>query len=231
MKKRLSKALAAAGISSRRKCEELIFSGKVVVNGKIELVPQTLVDLSIDNVQVDGRKIKAEEKKVYLLLNKPRGYICSHQKEGTKKIIYNILPQTHRLFTAGRLDRDTSGLMIVSNDGQFINKVIHPSSNITKEYLVKTQEEITDEHLKMISNGIYIEDQHIRPAKVTKIRNGTLKIAVKEGKKHEVRLLVKQAELTLLELKRIRIGALTLGDLPIGTYREMKESEKALLFS
>jgi 23S rRNA pseudouridine2605 synthase len=229
-KKRLSKVLAAAGVASRRACEELIFEGKVTVNGKVVLLPQTLVSLREDDIRVGGRQIEKEEKKVYYILNKPTGYICSNVRIGTKKLVVDLFePLQHRLFTVGRLDRDTSGLLLVTNDGHFAQKVIHPSSNITKEYLVKTEQEISHEHLVIISEGLRIEGVFIRPVRVSKVRKGTLKVVVKEGKKREVRLLVEKAGLSIVELHRIRIGGLVLGSLPMGSWREMTENEKKVL--
>lgn len=226
---RLSKILAAAGIASRRACEELIFSGQVRVNGKVVLVPQTFVSLDKDEIKVNGTIIQSEEKKVYYILNKPYGYICSNKRIGTKKLVIDLFQPMHqRLFTVGRLDRDTTGLLIVTNDGHFAQNIIHPSANLAKEYLVKTAQEVTHEHLQMISEGTLIEGTWIRPFKVMKVRKGTLKISVKEGKKREVRLLVQKAGLEIESLSRIRIGSLSLGTLPEGAWREMTDQEKAL---
>jgi len=231
-KKRLSKALAAAGVASRRHCEELIFAGKVSVNGEIVKVPQTLVSWDSDIILVEGQKIKGEEKKFYFMLNKPKGYICSNARVGTKKIVLDLFQEVdERLFTVGRLDRDTTGLLLVTNDGHFANKVIHPSSNLSKEYIVKTAQEITHEHLQIISKGAMIEDTWITPVRVLKVRKGTLKVIVKEGKKREVRLLVENAGLSILELNRVRIGGLLLGEIPVGKFKEMSESEKKVIFS
>ncbi len=230
-KKRLSKALAAAGVASRRAAEKLIFEGRVKVNGTVEKVPQTLVNWDSDVILVDDESIKGEEKKVYYILNKPHGFVCSSARIGTKKLVIDLFAHLNlRLFTVGRLDRDTTGLLLVTNDGHFANKVIHPSSNIAKEYLVKTVQEITDVHLKAILKGTYIEDSWIKPVKVEKVRKGTLKIVVKEGKKREVRLLVQNAGLEILELSRIRIGGLRLGPILEGTFREMTDNEKKVIF-
>jgi 23S rRNA pseudouridine2605 synthase len=172
IKKRLSKAMAAAGVASRRACEELIFSGKVEVNGKTVLIPQTLVDWEKDAISVEGEKLSGEEKKVYYLLNKPTGYICSNTRIGTKKLVLDLFrPMHQRLFTIGRLDRDTSGLLLVTNDGHFSNRVIHPSARIVKEYLVKVQQEISHDHLASISEGAFIEDGWVKPAKVINSRH------------------------------------------------------------
>ncbi len=230
-KKRLSKALAAAGVASRRAAEKLIFEGRVKVNGTVEKVPQALVDWDSDLILVDNEPIKGEEKKVYYILNKPHGFVCSNTRIGTKKLVIDLFAHLNmRLFTVGRLDRDTTGLLLVTNDGHFANKVIHPSSNIVKEYLIKTTQEITDVHLKAISKGTYIEESWIKPVKAEKVRKGTLKVVVKEGKKREVRLLVQNAGLDILELSRIRIGGLRLGPTPEGTFREMTETEKKVIF-
>jgi 23S rRNA pseudouridine2605 synthase len=229
---RLSKILAAAGVASRRAAEQMIFEGRVMVNGSICRIPQTKVCLSSDAIVVDGELVKNEEKKVYYILNKPKGYTCTALRPGKKKIVLDLFANSdERLFTVGRLDRDTSGLLLVTNDGHFANKVIHPSSNITKEYIVKTTSEISDEHLKKINKGAYVEGTFVRPSSVAKIRKGTLRVCVKEGKKREVRTLVENGGLKIIELKRVRIGGLRLGLLPLGKYRPMSTEEKRILFS
>lgn len=229
---RLSKTLAAAGIASRRACEELIFDGKVTVNGQIVLEPQTRVSLAKDRIHVDGIPVKDVQKKVYYILNKPHGYICSQKRLDGKKLVVDLFaPLGIRVFTIGRLDRDTTGLLLVTNDGHFANRVIHPSADIVKEYLVKVRQEVTHDHLISISKGMVMEGAFVKPARVTKMRKGTLKVAVKEGKKREVRLLVANAGLDLVSLSRIRIGGLNLGPLEPGEWREMTEQEKEVIFS
>jgi 23S rRNA pseudouridine2605 synthase len=230
-KKRLAKALAAAGVASRRACEELIFEGKVEVNGSVVFLPQTLVSWEEDDILVEGARIKGEQKKAYYILNKPDGYICSNKPVGTKRLVIDLFSHLdHRLFTIGRLDRDTTGLLLVTNDGHFANKVIHPSANVVKEYLVKTDQEISDVHLKIISNGAFVEGAWVKPVRVTKVRKNTVKVAVMEGKKREVRILVQKADLEIFSLERIRIGSLLLGTLPVGAFREMTKRDKELIF-
>jgi 23S rRNA pseudouridine2605 synthase len=232
MKKRLAKALAAAGVASRRACEELIFEGRVKLGGKVVLLPQTLVDLSCDHVTVDGKKVKSEEKKVYFLLHKPAGYLCTSEKKTPKsKIVLDLfVDHPYRLFTVGRLDRDTTGLIFVTNDGSFANRIIHPSFNVQKEYLAKVEEEIEPEHLKALSAGAFIEGSRVKPLSVVKVRRGTVKIIVGEGKKREVRQLLDHAGLTVKELSRIRVGSFTLGKLPLGSYRELTKKELESVF-
>ncbi len=230
MKQRLSKVLAAKGIASRRACEELIFAGRVMVNGEVTLIPQTMVDDN-DTLTVDDQHVGKTEKKVYYILNKPVGYYCSPVPKERYKYVLDLFQEVpERLFTVGRLDRDTSGLIIVTNDGQFANKVIHPSANIQKEYVVKTNSEITAEHLKQIADGIYIEGSLVVPVKVQKVRKGTLKVVVTDGKKREVRLLVTSAGIDVVELKRTRIGGLHLGSLNEGHWRPMKSNEMDAIF-
>lgn len=224
-KQRLSKILAASGVASRRKCEELIFDGRVKVNGEIVKVPETHVDPSIDEILVDGKKTSIVEKKVYYLLNKPAGTLSTSLDAGGEKSVLNFFDTNLRLFTVGRLDKDTKGLLLVTNDGQFAHHVIHPSKNISKEYLAKVDHEVNDEHLKAISQGTLVEGTWVKPLSVKKVRDGTLKITVSEGKKREVRLLLENALLKVRELKRIRIGSLVLGDIPEGSYRELTPSE------
>lgn len=229
--KRLSKALAAAGVASRRAAEEMIFDGRVKVNGVVIHVPETHVHWEQDQITVDGVLIKGEEQKVYFLLNKPAGYICSNSRPSkNSRLVLDLFPgQSSRLFTVGRLDRDTTGLLLVTNDGHFANCVIHPSSSIIKEYLVKVGEEVTHEHLKKLSKGALVIDHWVRPVHVHKVRRGTLKIAVREGKKHEVRILVERAGLTLFQLTRIRIGGFVLGALEEGEYRPLTLQERNLI--
>lgn len=231
-KKRLSKALAAAGVASRRAAEELIFAGRVQVNGETVKIPQTLVDWENDSIIVDGEGVRGEQKKVCYMLNKPKGIICSNVRVGRKPIILDLFPASReRLFTIGRLDKDTTGLLLVTNDGPFAQEVIHPSKGVIKEYLVKTFQEINSEHLESLAQGARVDDKWIRPVSVQKVRRGTFKICVKEGKKHEVRIIAERARLKVTELIRIRIGGLTLGTLPPGEYRPLTEKDKKLIFS
>ena len=231
-KQRLSKVLAGAGIASRRASEELIFRGVVKVNGVVVKVPQTPVDSKTDRITVNEQPIKAIEEKVYYLLNKPVGFLCSTRGNSQSKLILDLFKdEGHRLFTVGRLDKDTGGLLIVTNDGHFANEVIHPSANIQKEYLVKTDQEVSHDHLVAIGHGTLVEGTFVKPIRVEKVRRGTIKIVIGEGKKREVRLLLDAAGLKVKELTRIRLGGLHLGTLPVGSWRPLTEKEKELIFS
>ncbi|KAK6144734.1 hypothetical protein DH2020_021554 [Rehmannia glutinosa] len=238
---RLAKVLAAAGVASRRSSEELIFQGKVTVNGSVCNTPQTKVDPGRDVIYVNGNRLaKKLPPKVYLALNKPKGYICSSGEKETKSVLSLFddfvkswnkknpgLPKP-RLFTVGRLDVATTGLIIVTNDGEFANKVSHPSSNLSKEYIATINGAVNKRHLITISEGTVIEGVHCTPDLVEllpqqpDISRPRLRIVVHEGRNHEVRELVKNAGLQIHALKRVRIGNFRLpSDLALGKHVEL----------
>ncbi|KAI3470509.1 hypothetical protein Pfo_027172 [Paulownia fortunei] len=238
---RLAKVLAAAGVASRRSSEELIFQGKVTVNGSVCNTPQTRVDPGRDVIYVNGSRLaKKLPPKVYFALNKPKGYICSAGEKETKSVMSLFddfmkswnkrnpgLPKP-RLFTVGRLDVATTGLIIVTNDGEFANKVSHPSSNLSKEYIATINGVVNKRHLLAISEGTIIEGVHCTPDLVEllpqqpDISRPRLRIVVHEGRNHEVRELVKHAGLQIHALKRVRIGGFRLpSDLGLGKHVEL----------
>ncbi|PUZ42801.1 hypothetical protein GQ55_9G610600 [Panicum hallii var. hallii] len=244
---RLAKVLAAAGVASRRTSEELIFQGKVTVNGAVCTSPQTKVDISKDSIYVNGNRIsKKLPPKLYFAVNKPKGYICSCGEESKSVVslfsdylkgwnkIQPGLPKP-RLFTVGRLDVATSGLIIVTNDGEFAQKLAHPSSNVTKEYVVTIDGAVHKKHLIAISEGTKIDGvmcvpDLVEPLAESDTRKTRLKIVVHEGRNHEVRELVQNAGLKVYALKRVRIGRFRLpADLGIGKFVELKQADiKAL---
>ncbi|KAK7391398.1 hypothetical protein VNO78_19814 [Psophocarpus tetragonolobus] len=238
---RLSKVLAASGVASRRSCEELIFEGKVTVNGSVCNTPQTRVDPAKDVIYVNGNRLpKRQPLKVYLALNKPKGYICSSGENDSKSVIslfddylkswgkkHPGVP-TPRLFTVGRLDVATTGLIIVTNDGDFAQKISHPSSNLSKEYIATVDGLVHKRHLIAISEGTTVEGVHCVPDVVELLprqpdmQRARIRIVVHEGRKREVRELVKSAGLEIHSLKRVRIGGFRLPpDLGLGKYIEL----------
>ncbi|MEM1282665.1 MAG: pseudouridine synthase [Chlamydiota bacterium] len=230
-KQRLSKVMAQAGLASRRHCEEIIFTGRVTVNGEVVLLPQTMVEKT-DNIKVDGYPLPSIEKKVYYLLNKPPGYLCSNSSHRGEKIVIDLFEKCpYRLFTVGRLDKETTGLLIVTNDGHFAQRVIHPSADIEKEYLAEVNNPLSEKHLRLVRQGAKVEGSFVKPVEVKKVENTKVRIVVKEGKKREVRVLIKNAGLTVKHLSRIRIGQLSLKNLPEGKWRAMTEHEKQQIFA
>ncbi|XP_022133495.1 putative ribosomal large subunit pseudouridine synthase SVR1, chloroplastic [Momordica charantia] len=242
---RLSKVLAAAGVASRRSSEELIFEGRVTVNGSVCNTPQTRVDPARDVIYVNGNRLpKKLPPKVYLALNKPKGYICSSGKKESKSVIslfddylkswdktYPGQPKP-RLFTVGRLDVATTGLIIVTNDGDFAQSISHPSSGLSKEYIAAIDGAVSKQNLIAISEGTIIDGVHCTPDSVEllprqpDVSRSRLRIVVHEGRNHEVRELVKAAGLEIYSLKRVRIGGFRLpSDLGLGSYTELKQSD------
>ncbi|XP_019196796.1 PREDICTED: uncharacterized protein LOC109190688 [Ipomoea nil] len=238
---RLSKILAAAGVASRRSSEELIFQGRVTVNGSVCKTPQTRVNPEKDIIYVNGNRLsKRLPPKVYFALNKPKGYICSCGEKETKSVMNlfdDFMKSWHkrhpgepkpRLFTVGRLDVATTGLIIVTNDGEFAHKISHPSSNLSKEYIATIDGEVNKRHLIAISEGTVIEGVHCTPdlvellPKQPDISRPRLRIVVHEGRNHEVRELLKNAGLQLYALKRVRIAGFRLPpDLMLGKHVEL----------
>lgn len=229
--KRLSKALADGGIAARRKAEQMIFEGRVRVNGEITLVPQTKVIPGKDKILVDEKIRVREPLKKYFLLHKPKGYTCSSVPKENEKIVLDLFrKEKTRLFTVGRLDKDTTGLLIVTNDGEFANQIIHPSSNIIKTYQLRCANEITPEHINKLKQGAYIDSKKIRPSFIKTTKKHELFIGIKEGKKHEIKILALRAKLKLRDLKRVSIGSLQLGDLPKGSFRILTKSDQKKIF-
>ncbi|XP_020094209.1 uncharacterized protein LOC109714157 isoform X1 [Ananas comosus] len=245
---RLSKVLAAAGVASRRSSEELIFEGKVTVNGTVCTSPQTRVDLSKDSIYVNGNRLsKKLPPKLYFALNKPKGYICSCGEEPKSVVslfddflkgwnkLHPGIPKP-RLFTVGRLDVATTGLIIVTNDGEFAQRLSHPSNELSKEYIATVDGSVHKRHLIAISEGTVIEGTKCIPDLVELLpgqpdaSRPRLRIVVHEGRNHEVRELVKYAGLQIYSLKRVRIGEFRLpSDLGLGKYVELKQADIKLL--
>ncbi|XP_038710269.1 putative ribosomal large subunit pseudouridine synthase SVR1, chloroplastic [Tripterygium wilfordii] len=242
---RLSKVLAASGVASRRSCEELIFEGRVTVNGSVCNTPQTRVDTVRDIIYVNGNRLpKKLPPRVYLALNKPKGYICSSGKKESKTVMSLLddylkswdkinrgVPKP-RLFTVGRLDVATTGLIIITNDGDFAQALAHPSSNLTKEYIATIDGAVNKQHLIAISEGTNIEGVHCVPDSVEllprqpEILRSRIRIVVHEGRNHEVRELVKKAGLEIHSLKRVRIAGYRLpSDLGLGYHVELKKAD------
>lgn len=222
---RLSVALARAGVASRRKCEEYIFAGKIRVGSEVVTTPQTKVDPEKDKIFFHKKRVTQADPHFYFLFNKPAGYLCTHTCKGREKNIYDLLPKGPRLFSLGRLDKMTSGLLLVTNDGSFCHKVIHPSANMEKEYHVTLQELVTEEMCEEVKKGVWIERKKVIPKSVKKIAKNILSVTVTEGKKREVRILMEDKGYTITSLKRVRIDFLRLGRLKPGNFRLLSKSE------
>lgn len=232
---RLQKVIAEAGIASRRKAEELIASGRVKVNG--QKVTQMGVQVSKqDIVEVDGVEIDKEEK-VYFLLNKPKKTICSVHDEKGRDTVVDLIDCKQRIFPVGRLDYETTGLLLLTNDGSFANALMHPRSHILKTYEVGVTGVITDEMCAMLEKGIELDDGKTLPAEVIVLsrsakRNKTvLQITIQEGRNREIRRMMEYFHTEVTRLNRISYAFLDLGNLRQGQYRKLRMYEVKKLLS
>lgn len=221
---RLNKYIAECGICSRRKADEMIASGKVKVNGKIITELGYKINEN-DNVSVDNKLIKREENKVYILLNKPKGVVTTLQDEYNRKKVTDLVNEKERVYPIGRLDKDTSGLLILTNDGEFANRLMHPKNEINKTYVVKTDSLVTDEKIEKLRKGVDIGGYVTKEAKVEKISNNELEITIHEGKNRQVRRMCACVNINVVELKRIKYGKLTLEGIETGKYRYLTKDE------
>ena len=232
---RLQKIIAESGITSRRKAEELIKNGKVIVNGKVVTELGTKASYS-DDILVDGKKIEKEEKEYYIF-NKPRGVITSTSDEKNRKVVTDFFASNKRLYPVGRLDYDTTGLLIVTNDGELSNLIMHPKNEIEKVYIAKLEGIIKGVEINLLKNGIVLDGVMCVPKRVKlrksdkKSNSSIVEITITEGKNHEVKRLFESVGFKVDKLKRERIAFLTLGNLKSGEYRKLNIKEVKQLFS
>lgn len=229
MEERLQKFMASCGIASRRKCEELILSGKVKVNGVIVKELGVKVNGNIDKIEYDGKVIKPEEKKVYIILNKPEGYITSVKDEKNRKTVLDIVKVKERIYPIGRLDYDSSGLLLLTNDGDIYNKIIHPRVEITKKYIAVVKGEFKKQELEKFKNGVDIGGYITAKAEIKVLKyeddKTTVEIGIHEGKNRQIRKMCAALNHNVLALKRISIGKIKLGNLKRGEYRDLTKEE------
>lgn len=226
---RINKYIASSGVCSRRKAEEYILEGKVLINGS------TCTELGYkvkdgDIVVVDGKQISLEENKVYIMLNKPKGYVTTSKEQFGRPSVLDIVKVEERVYPVGRLDMDSEGLLILTNDGEFSNNIIHPTKHITKKYEVVLKENITETAIKKLENGVDIGGYVTRPAKVEKVSDKKILITIGEGKNRQVRRMIEVVDNKVLNLKRIAIGGLKLDKLKSGEYIMLDEKLISKIF-
>ncbi len=229
MEERLQKILSKCGIASRRKAEELILAGQVTVNGKIASLGMK-ADIERDHVKVAGKLINRREPKVYIMLNKPEGCITSVSDAEGRPTVMNLMKGVKaRVFPVGRLDYNSEGLVIMTNDGELSNAILHPKNKIPKTYLVKIDGVLEDKDILKLERGVKLEEGLTAPARVKKVRktekNSWIEITIHEGKKRQVRRMLESVGHPVLKLVRIRIDGLELGKLPPGGYRYLTAEE------
>ena len=230
MLERLQKYMARAGVASRRKCEELIRKGCVKINGRIITDMGIKVDPDVDIIQVNGKVIKPTEKKIYILLNKPVGYITSVKDQFNRPTVMDLIGhKTDRLYPVGRLDYDTSGLLILTNDGEITYKLTHPSHEIRKTYIAVLKGVPDEEDLNQFRNGLKIDNYVTSPAKIEILKSfdnkAIVKIEIHEGKNRQIRKMCKKIGHPVISLKRVAIGNITLKGLKEGQWRYLSDTE------
>ena len=226
---RINKYIAQAGIASRRKADQLIADGNVFVNGAVLKEPGYDVKEG-DVIEVNGRKVETQTKKIYLALHKPRGFVTTlHDERGRKCVAQLVEDVGVRVYPVGRLDKDSEGLLLLTNDGDFANQVAHPKRHVAKTYRVTVRPAVTEEQLNQMSTGIVIEGRRTAPAKVRVLQQElgrvVLEIVLYEGRNREIRKMCEALGLEVARLKRIAVGPVRLGMLPQGKYRELTKEE------
>ena len=231
--KTLERVLSKAGVGSRVDARSRTHAGRVRVNGQITRNPDQWIDMKRDRVLFDGKPLVARER-IYLLLYKPPGYLTTYKDPEGRPTVYDLIADAGTFLSpVGRLDLDTSGLLLMTNDNQFAERVTNPNSHVPKTYLVKASAVLTDRQLQQLRDGIELADGPTRPALVTRLRDSGkythFEITLTEGRNRQVRRMVEALEANVLKLVRVRIGHIAIGRLPIGKWRLLTAAEVASL--
>jgi 23S rRNA pseudouridine2605 synthase len=229
MEQRLQKIMAEMGVASRRKAEEMIEEGRVTVNGKTAVIGMKAA-LFRDHIKVDGKLLINPEKKVYFIFNKPRGVVTSlSDPEGRPTVQHFLKGIRERVFPVGRLDYDSEGMLLITNDGEFAHAVLHPSKKIPKTYLVKIKGVLEEEDILKLKTGIRLDRAVTAPAQIKRLRktenNSWIEMTIYEGKKRQIRRMLERVGHPVIRLMRIRIDGVEMGALKPGTYRKMTLEE------
>ncbi len=230
---RINKYLASLGIGSRREIDRLISEGKIKINGKIAIQGEQVSNE--DTILVRGKKVEGvEEKKVYILLNKPKKYL-SAAKDNRKKTIVDLVKVPERIYPIGRLDYETEGLILLTNDGDLFNKVIHPRSEVYKTYIANIRGRISRDKLKALELGVDLDDGRTLPARVKAIKidekNSIVEISIREGRNRQIRRMFDEVGHRVVDLKRTSVGEIELGNMELGKWRQLTEKELEYLRS
>jgi pseudouridine synthase len=233
LKKTLDRVLSKFGLGSHTEARRWIAEGRVAVNGKVVLAPDAWVDPMRDRVKFDRRLLRAPHK-IYLLLYKPKGYLTTYKDSKGRPTVYDLLADVREwVFPAGRLDLDTTGLLLLTNDSQLADYVTSPESHVPKTYLVKASQLLSEEQLDQLRNGVELADGFTRPAEVTRVRDSArytfFEITITQGRNRQVRRMVEALGAKALKLVRTRIGPIEIGGLEIGKWRNLTKEELKIL--
>ncbi|MES2980751.1 MAG: pseudouridine synthase [Verrucomicrobiota bacterium] len=225
---RLNKYLASCGIGSRRACDELIATGRVEVNGAPCVKLATRIS-ETDSVRVDGKRVFPKEE-VVVIFHKPRGYVCTRNDELGRDTIYSLLPVSlHALHHVGRLDTDSEGMLILTNDGDLSQQLMHPSKSVEKEYLVTSNQAFENAHLDQFLAGVFTEEGRLKAKRIERISARRLKVVLDHGAKRQIRVMFEALGYQVTKLLRVRIGNLWLGDLETGRWAVLNAKEVRML--
>lgn len=227
--KTLDRVLSKAGLGSRTEARKWIAAGRVKVNGKLVQSPDHWVDFARDRVTLDDRPVQRAEN-IYLLLYKPTGYLTTFKDPEGRPTVYDLIRDAGRwVVPVGRLDQDTSGLLLLTSDTQFAERITNPDYKVPKTYLVKASTLLSDEQLQQLRDGVVLSDGRTQPAQVKRVRDSAkysfIEITIHEGRNRQVRRMIEAVGSKVLKLVRTRIGNLRIGDLPIAKYRELTRAE------
>jgi len=232
---RINKFLSSLGIASRRAIDKYIEEGRIKVNG---VIASTGIDVTEDDeIYIDNKKIETNriEKKVYFMLNKPLEVLSASSDDRGRKTVVDLIKTDKRIFPIGRLDYMTSGLILLTNDGELFNRLVHPKSEIYKKYYIKVFGEVKKEEIEELKKGVLLEDGKTLPAKVSGIKydknKTSMYISIREGRNRQIRRMIEKFGYKVLMLRREKIGELSLGDLKEGKYRELTKEEIEYLYS
>ncbi len=234
MQERLQKIIANAGITSRRSAEKLIDSGKVSLNGKVITTLGVKADPSKDKIRINGKLLSHSDAKLYILLNKPSGYITSLKDPEGRPTVMDLLKKIRqRVYPVGRLDYDTEGLLIITNDGEFANILMHPRHKVQKTYMVKIKGQISEKSIKHLTEGVHIDGRKTAPVAIKKKglreKNSWIEISLQEGRNRQIKRMLEVLRYRVLKLKRTSYGSLNVRGVPLGAYRLLNRFEVAHL--
>jgi 23S rRNA pseudouridine2605 synthase len=227
---RINRILSLAGIASRRKADDLLKTGRIMINGRVVKEPGVQAFWGKDQIKLDGKEIPRPSQRIYLMLNKPFGYICSLKDPEGRHVVTELLRDIHeRVYPVGRLDFDSLGLLLLTNDGEWAHRLAHPRYHVPKTYKVTCQGLISEQSLQHLKEGIHLEDGFIKPSQITLLernaRRSLVRMTITSGRSRVIRRMLEALGHEVLQLIRIGFGVLELGDLKIGQYRHLENRE------